>query len=146
MSILKLLLPILFPSWRFFSSIGPSPRIDIAWLGEISAEPVEWLPFRPLPERVGIAAGLQRLFYNPRWNERLYLNTCAEQLLESDSEFHAQQIAERLSRAVSNGELIAGGAQYLVFRVRALTSQAGQVSDELVFMSEPLLIEKGAEK
>lgn len=139
---LKLLLPILFPSWRFFSSVGPSPRIDIAWLSEKNAEPLEWFPFRPLPERVGVAVGLQRLFYNPEWNERLYLNTCAEHLLETDSVFHAQQIAERLLSAVNTGELNAGSACYLVFRVRALSKEAGQLKDELAFMSEPISLQR----
>lgn len=142
---LKLLLPILFPSWRFFSSIGPSPRIDIGWLGEKNAQPLEWLPFRSLQERLTLAAGVQRLFFNPVWNERLYLNTCAEHLLECDSAFHAQQIAERLLHAVNTGELKAGAARYLVFRVRALTDEAGQVRDDVVFMSEPIPLQEAGQ-
>ena len=145
MFILKLLLPILFPSWRFFSRIGPSPRIDIGWLSEKNAQPLEWLPFRSLPEQMGVAAGVQRLFFNPVWNERLYLNTCAEHLLERDSAFHAQQIAERLLHAINTGELKAGAARYLVFRVRALEMEAGQVRDDLVFMSEPIPLQESGQ-
>ncbi|AQT59298.1 hypothetical protein [Cellvibrio sp. PSBB023] len=139
---LKLLLPILFPSWRFFSSIGPSPRIDVAFVTEKNAEPQTWLPFRPLPETVGFAAGVRRLFHNPAWNEQLYINTCAEHLFEEPSDFYAQEIGVRLVAAASNKEIIVDDtSRYLVFRIRTIEFDAGQVSDEVVFISQPFLLQ-----
>lgn len=139
---IKLLFPILFPSWRFFSSIGPSPRIDVAFIAEKNAEPQAWLPFRSLPERVGFAAGVRRLLHNPIWNERLYINTCAEHLFEGPSDFYAQEIGARLVNAVLNREMNVDDAfQYLVFRIRAIEFDAGQVSDEVVFISQPFLLQ-----
>lgn len=144
---LKLLLPILFPSWRFFSSIGLSPRIDVAFVAEKNAEPQMWLPFRPLPEIVGFAAGVRRLFHNPTWNEQLYINTCAEHLFEESSDFSAQEIGERLVRSVFNKEIsVDNTARYLMFRIRAITVEAGQGRNEVVFISRPFLLQAVGDK
>ena len=133
----KYLLPILFPSWRFFSSIGPSPRIEVGFVADKNSEPQEWLPFRALPQSISFPMGLQRLFHSPLWNERLYINTCAEHLFEGHSEFREREIGQRLVVAVLNKEIVADDEfHYLVFRIRALESEVGQVSDEVVFISK----------
>ena len=139
--LLKLLLPILFPSWRFFSSIGPSPRIEVGFGVDKNSELREWLSFRPLPKRINFTLGIQQLFHNPLWNERLYINTCAEHLFEGYSEFREQEIGQRLVAAVLNEEIVADGEfHYLVFRIRALESEAGQVRDDVVFVSRPFAL------
>lgn len=133
---LKLLLPILFPSWRFFSSIGPSPRIEVGFVADKNSEPQEWLPFRPLPKKVNFSLGMQQLFHNPLWNERLYISTCAEHLFEGYSEFREREIGQRLVAAALSKEIaVDGESHYLVFRIRALESEAGQVRDDVVFVS-----------
>lgn len=134
---LKLYLPILFPSWRFFSSIGPSPRIDVGFVADKNSEPQEWLPFRPLPKKVNFTLGLQQLFHNPLWNERLYINTCAEHLFEGYSEFREREIGQRLVAAALNKKIAVDGEfHYLVFRIRALESETGQVREDVVFISK----------
>lgn len=144
---LKLLLPILFPSWRFFSSIGPSPRVDVAFVAEKNAEPQMWLPFRPLPEVVDLAAGVRRLFHNPNWNEQLYINTCAEHLFEEFSDFYAHEIGVRLVNSVFNKEINTDStSRYLVFRIRAITVEAGQVRNDVVFISQPFLLQAVGDK
>ncbi|HEY0894426.1 MAG TPA: hypothetical protein VGE32_15305 [Cellvibrio sp.] len=138
---LKLLLPIFFPSWRFFSSIGPSPRIEVGFVADKNSEPQEWLPFRPLPKKVNFSLGMQQLFHNPLWNERLYINTCAEHLFEGYSEFREREIGQRLVAAALNKKIaVDGESHYLVFRIRALESEAGQVRDEVVFVSKPFAL------
>jgi hypothetical protein len=138
---LKLFLPILFPSWRFFSSIGPLPRIEVGFVADRNSEPHMWLPFRPLPKRINFNLGLQQLFHNPLWNERLYINTCAEHLFEGYSEFREREIGQRLVEAALNQEMVVGSEfYYLVFRIRALESEAGQVRDEVVFVSRPFAL------
>lgn len=100
--------------------------------------PQEWLPFRPLPPKNSFSLALQQLFHNPEWNERLYINTCAEHLFEHYSEFREREIGVRLVRAVIEQEIPAQAmAQYLVFRIRAVAFDAGQVRDEIVFVSKP---------
>jgi len=138
---IKILLPILFPSWRFFSSIGPSPRIEVGFAADKNSEPQEWLPFRPLPKRVNFTLGLQQLFHNPLWNEFLYINTCAEYLFESYSAFREREIGQRLVAAVINKEIIVDAEfQYLMFRIRALEFETGRVRDDLVFVSRPFAL------
>lgn len=134
---LKLLLPILFPSWRFFSSIGPSPRIEVGFAADKNSEPHAWFPFRPLAKKIDFTLGLQQLFHNPLWNERLYINTCAEHLFENYSEFYEREIGQRLVGAVLNKEIaVDGKLQYLVFRIRALEVEGGQVCDDVIFVSK----------
>jgi len=135
------LLPILFPSWRFFSSIGPSPRIEVGFAADDHSEPQEWLPFRPLPKKINFTLGIQQLFHNPLWNERLYINICAEHLFEGYSEFREREIGERLVTAALNTEIVVDDeCQYLVFRIRALEFEAGQVRDDVVFVSKPFAL------
>ncbi len=76
-----LLLPALIPSWNFFDVIGPSPRIEYALLAAPDDGAGDWREFRPRPERLSIPAMLGRLFWNPRWNESLFLVACAERLM-----------------------------------------------------------------
>lgn len=132
----RLILPILFPSWRFFSSIGPSPRVEVGFVTDANASPTDWLSIFPQPEKLSFASSLVRLLHNPQWNERLYINTCAEHLFESHSEFHEQQIAQRLLSAVKSGEIIAPeAAQYLIFRIRTLVSEHEKLTENFVFIS-----------
>ena len=137
--IIKLILPILFPSWRFFSSIGPSPRIEVGFVADKNSEPQEWLPFRPLPKKINFALGLQQFFHNPLWNERLYINTCAEYLFEGYSEYREQEIGKRLVAATLSKEMVVDDKfHYLVFRIRAIESEVEQVRDDVAFVSKPL--------
>lgn len=137
----KLFLPIIFPSWRFFSSIGPSPRIEVGFVADKNSEPQEWLRFRPLPKRINFTLGLQRLFHNPQWNERLYINTCAEHLFEEFSEFREREIGQRLVAATLRKEIVADDKfHYLVFRIRAIESEVEQVRDDVVFVSRPFAL------
>lgn len=138
---LKLLLPILFPSWRFFSSIGPSPRIEVGFIVDTNSVPQDWLLFRPLPKKLNFLLGIQQLFHNPLWNERLYINTCAEHLFEGYSEFREREVGQRLVSAALNKEITVDGEfHYLVFRIRAIEFEAGQVLDEVVFISKPFAL------
>jgi len=47
------------------------------------------------------------LVYRSQWNQQLYLNTYAEQLMQSPSEFHAQQIAEIILRRCAITQVVA---------------------------------------
>lgn len=70
--LIQLFLPVLFPSWRFFEAIGPSPRI------EVRRDPEgQWSELWPLPPRLLARQYLGRLFFNAEWNRRLYLTSTA---------------------------------------------------------------------
>ncbi len=136
---LNLILPVIFPSWRFFSGIGPSPRIEYAFLESESAEADEWFEFRPLIERVGFKRGLFRLFHNPEWNETLYINTCAERLFEGHSSMREQEIMRRLLEAVRNN-VIATKPNYpfFTYRLVALMREEKGIVKTVTFTATPV--------
>jgi hypothetical protein len=144
--LLKLLLPAVFPSWRFFSSIGPSPRIEIAFTSADTSLLSNWQPVNQLPKKMNFVGGMLRLLHNPDWNEYLYMNTCAERIMEQNTAFYVDDIAKRLIAATEAGKLVdARTNQMLMFRIRAITNDnlagdelaIGNVSDEVVFVSQP---------
>ena len=96
---LKLLLPALTPSWRFFNSVGPSPRIEYA----LREEADNWREFRPRPAVLSFRQRLKRLFWNPLWNESLFLTSCAERLLENPTEHNRREIATRIAAELGQG-------------------------------------------
>lgn len=138
---LNLFLPILFPSWRFFSSIGPSPRIHYAFLKSEMEEPESWQEFRPRPEKISLWQSFKNLFNNPYWNETLYINTCAERLFEGYSEMREQEIMHRLLAAISANELHAEPEmKYLLYRITALVRQEEVIVKTITFVAKPVLL------
>lgn len=138
---LKLLLPVLFPSWRFFSGIDPSPRIDIGFLKAGESDPVEWIEMNVLPQRLGIWEGIGRLFHNPVWNDRLYINTCAEHLYEFNSEFREEEIASRLMRLFQNHHYpFPEAVESFCFRIRVVTAETIDSNGKSIFFSSVFLL------
>ncbi|PUA26518.1 MAG: hypothetical protein B0W54_22470 [Cellvibrio sp. 79] len=144
----KQFLPILFPSWRFFSGIGPSPRVELGFVVGRDESPDYWVAFRPLPQRLTTVQHIVRLFHNPHWNELLFINTCAERLFEAMDEFYMDEIAHRLLAAIQRGEMsIPDKQRYLIFRIRAIYSEAapvnvmGNIRDEIFVQSRPYQLE-----
>lgn len=96
---LRLLLPALIPSWRFFDRIGPAPRIDYA-LSETPDDVPAWNEVRPRPAHLSIGTVLARLFWNRRRNEALYLVSCAERLVEEQTQWRARELWTRVADIV----------------------------------------------
>ncbi|MET0357487.1 MAG: hypothetical protein ABW044_11970 [Cellvibrio sp.] len=133
---LKLFLPVIFPSWRFFSSIGPSPRIHIAFTLNGDDEPVDWREFRSRPQNISIREGVFRLFHNPHWNETLYINTCAERLFEGHSEMREREIMRRILVAIQSGEIAPeAGSNYVRYRISAIIREGEVVTQPVTFIS-----------
>ncbi len=139
---LKLLLPILFPSWRFFDVIAPSPRIQFTLLSSKDESPDEWHEFRPRPPHLPFKEMLRRMFWNPRWNESLFMVSCSERLLKHPTQHSEDEILNRikldLPKNSSNTKLTA--ATHLQFRLLLVQRQESQIEKEVVFYSriEPL--------
>lgn len=72
---LALLLPALIPSWRFFKTVAPSPRLQYR-------DGSDWRMVFDRPRRLSLAQMLRRLFWNPDWNAQLYMVTLSERLAE----------------------------------------------------------------
>lgn len=129
---LKLILPVLFPSWQFFKDISPRPRIDFALMQKQEKEIQSWQSFQPPEKNFSFAS----LFYNQEWNENLYLYSCAENLALEEDHFYAEEIAKRLARIIDPGE-----AKFFCFRL--VFSYENQEAE--LYRSEAISLEKGAE-
>lgn len=148
-TMVKQFLPIIFPSWRFFSGIGASPRIELGFIFERDETPDCWVAFRPIPRNLSVVQHIIRLFHNPRWNELLFINTCAERLFDAMDDADMDEIARRLLTAIVRGEVdIPGKQTFLVFRIRALYSEdapanrMGNIGEEIVAQSRPYKLNK----
>lgn len=129
---LKLLLPALIPSWNFFDVIADSPRIEYTLLAAPEDRDSAWLEFRPRPERIPVPAMVGRLFWNARWNETLFVISCAERLMEAPTEYSQSEIFRRV--AADLAERPAGG--WLRFRIALLSEGEGAIAREIAFISD----------
>ena len=141
----KFLLPILFPSWRFFSSIGPSPRFDFGFIKYTDEQPEVWQEFSVLPDKIELTKGIVRLLHNPEWNERLYINTCAENLFDQYSEFREQEIARRILWILNRHNQLPEDYHYFCYRIRVITNEDNLVKDEVIFSAKPFLVKRGVQ-
>lgn len=89
MELLRLYLPVLFPSWRFFGEIGASPRVEYLDRGR-------WRDAMQRPERLSGWQMLVRLVWSPDWNEALYLAALAERLIAEPQPWISGEIGMRL--------------------------------------------------
>jgi len=138
---LKFLLPVIFPSWRFFSSIGPSPRIHIGFLRDENGEPEVWQEFRPRPAKISLKSGFWRLLHSPKWNETLYINTCAERLFEGYSEMREREIMRRILAAIQKGEILVEAAKpYVTYRISAIMREGQVTTQQITFVATPVLL------
>jgi len=133
---LRLLLPALIPSWNFFDVIGPSPRIEYALSAAPDAEPGGWAEFRPRPDRLSPATMAGRLFWNPRWNETLFLVSLAERLIREPSEHSEEEIFRRIAADLAGDRR---GA-WLSFRLVFTGREGEETFREVLFRAEPRLL------
>lgn len=141
LTLFKLLLPALMPSWRFFKSVDPSPRVEWRMLASASGPPMQWQEFRPRPQRLSPLAMAGRMLWNARWNESLFLVSCAERLTLAPTAHSRQEILRRiaadLQRALPPGALL----PYLQFRLVFLDrSEDGRLVKAVTYQSEPHLM------
>lgn len=148
----KLLLPALFPSWRFFDVIGPSPRVEFSLLrtddGESGAEhPADhhpdWEEFRPRPERLSLGSMVRRMIWNPRWNESLYLVTCAERVIQNPSEHSSREISDRIRTELHRVGRAAEAFPFFRFRLVFMSRLGTEIRRDVVFESPVYAIADG---
>ncbi|MGB0660249.1 MAG: hypothetical protein ACPGNV_08700 [Mangrovicoccus sp.] len=135
---MSLLLPALFPSWRFFRTIAPSPRVEYAWLSQPDAEPANWQPARPRPARLDFAMMLRRLLWNPKWNETLYWVSLSERVAHSASAHAADQLGQRLRRDLLENGSAPPQAPFFTYRLIFISRQDGQLQREVIYSSPPI--------
>ena len=132
-----LLLPGLIPSWEFFKAIEPSPRVQ--WrLFSIPLEDGEgWKEFRPRPQRLSLLTILRRLFWNPRWNDSLYLVSLSERLMLNPTQHSVDEILDRLNFYVLAPDPVEEGPLNLQFRLIFVRREGEQITESITYLSEP---------
>lgn len=134
---LKLMLPALIPSWNFFDVIAPSPRIEYALLTSPTDASGVWREFRPRPDRLSLPAMLGRLFWNPRWNETLFLVSCAERLVEQLTAHGEDEIFRRIAADLAHRSDGAALPPWLGFRLVFLSRAGDAIRREVLFQPAP---------
>jgi len=114
-NICRLLLPAIIPSWRFFDTIAPSPRIEYS----ISAD--NWLSFCPSPQSLSLPHSVKRLFWNVEWNDYLFMISCAERLMQNQTKHSEQEIVNRIRKYHPS-------AKNIQFRLRFLTRDENHIT------------------
>ncbi len=130
---LKLLLPILLPSWQFFKEIAPSPRIEFRLLNTPD-DNVSWQEFRPRPQKISLLSNILRFFYNAEWNETMYMVNCAESLVIEPSEHADSEIKNRIKKylAISGFSL---DSKFLEFRVIFINRKDYELETHILYES-----------
>lgn len=132
---LRLLLPALIPSWNFFDVIAPSPRVEYAVTGAAKVKPDTWREFQPRPARVSLATMAGRLLWNPRWNESLFLVSCAERLIDHPTVHTEDEIFKRIAADLARGRDKAEG--WLAFRLVFVAREGEAIAREVLFEASP---------
>ena len=129
------------PSFRpgaFFASVGPSPRIQYAVVGDDGVE--RWTEWRTRPLSAPPHHMVARLFWNWRWNDTLFAVSRVERFLEGEGDEHVQALIRRV-RADLNGAVEAGD---LRIRVVLVQRNGDRLVSEEAWRSDALCVEEGA--
>ena len=96
---LKLILPVIVPSWNFFDDITASPRLEVTILNSSQDKGEDWQAFYQKPRSLNTLESIKRLFWNPQWNQSLWGVSCAEQFIMTEDENRRIEIqAEMIDR------------------------------------------------
>ena len=125
LALIKLYLPALIPSWRFFKDVAPSPRIEVR-VGD-----GDWREYRDLPQRITPLQMLLRLVWNPGWTEHLFLVSCAERLIVTPTQHSVDEFRVRLTRLVGPPR-----DARLQFRLRFVCREGDQIVSYIEYESE----------
>ena len=131
---LSFVLPVLMPSWRFFKTIEPSPRVEYAIIGA-GEDREDWREAFPRPVALSLRQIIGGLFWSPAWNDALFVVSCAERIAEQPTEHSINEISQRIMKLPQ----VQGAAQAR-FRLTFVSRPRGMLHREVVFVSDPFAI------
>ena len=131
---LKLLLPALIPSWNFFDVIAPSPRIQFRLLNSKNEAEKDWQEFRPRPTHISFLQMLKRMFWNPKWNESLFLVSCAERIVDTYTKHSEDEILNRIENDLKQRKNDTT-SKNLQFRLVFIQRKKNELHQKVVFTS-----------
>lgn len=134
---LRLLAPALVPSWNFFDVIAPAPRVEYALLASPGDATGTWRVFRPRPEHVSLARMARRLIWNPRWNQSLFVMSCAERLAEDRTPEHSEtELFKRIAADLA-AEPVDPARPWLCFRLVFVHREGEALTEEVMVQPAP---------
>ena len=134
---MSLVLPVLIPSWRFFKTIEPLPRVQWVLFSDDNTIINNWHEFRPRPQRVTPFQMLNRLFWNPEWNEALFVLSCAERIEENPTQHSIHEINKRILSDISQMPPHQT-AQSMQFRLVFIHENETGQSQDILFISQKI--------
>ena len=140
---LRLLLPAIVPSWRFFDGVSASPRLDYAVLNAPDDPAGLWQEFRPRPARLTLWTMLYRLLWNAQWNESLFLVSLAERLVSAAATPATCAHSERelLLRVARHLDRHSAGDPHTHLQIRlrfvSRVGPAEEMASRIVYHSDP---------
>ena len=136
---IKLLLPALIPSWRFFKTIQPSPRVQWQMLREMPAAEDQssgsWREFRPRPQSLSLPAMVGRMFWNANWNESLYLVSLAERITTQPTSHSVDEVFRRVENEIVQTISANERLRFLRFRLVFVYRDKDQLVEEITYLS-----------
>ncbi len=120
--------------------IAPAPRVEYALLASPGDTSCAWREFRPRPEQVSLATLLKRLVWNPRWNQTLFVMSCAERLAEDRTPAHSE--AELFKRIAADLALEPQdpARPWLCFRLVFVSRDGEALTEEVMVQPAPRLL------
>lgn len=138
---ISLIVPVLVPSWRFFKTIEPSPRVQWALFNDGDV-PFRWQEFRPRPQKVTVLQMVYRLFWNPYWNETLFVVSCAERIQNGATDHGIDEIKQRILTELEQRQ-IETKDKVLQFRLVSVCRAGVDIIQETHFHSDFYMIDGG---
>lgn len=88
----------------------------------------QWREFRPRPQSLTLTDMLGRMLWNPRWNESLFLMSCAERLAKDGEPFASREIFRRIKRELD-------GEGFVQFRLVFHAREGGHTIKHIAYVS-----------
>jgi hypothetical protein len=132
---LRLLLPAIIPSWRFFDAVAASPRVDYAITPAPDTPNPAWAEYAPRPARVTPGAMARRMVWNAPWNEALYLVSLSERLIQHIDAHTTRHSERELLIRVARG--LNGCEGYLTLRIRLERRVGERVQSHIAHVTPP---------
>lgn len=131
MNTLRLVLSALISSWQFFKEAVFSPNIEFTLLKTVD-DKKNWIEFCYRPQQRTLLQIVTSLFFNPVWNEALFMMDCAEKMLVEPSKELDCEIMERIIAELERRGYDLRDLSYLQYR---LVLEEGH-NRELAYVSE----------
>jgi len=96
---------------------------------------LDWQEYQPRAITLSLSQMLGRLFWNARWNESLFLMSCAERLLDYPTKHSEEEIFKRLTHEVHTSDAKSGN-KYIQFRLMFIRRKGNALVEEIRYQSD----------